>query len=83
MSKKSFPKYSPEVRDCAVCLMQEARKEYPSQCSSVESIAPKSGCAVVTLQNWVGQCNTLSVNNPWRFHRDAWQSDLRRCAVPG
>lgn len=38
-------KYSPEVKERAVRLVQEARKDYPSQWSAVESIAPKIGCA--------------------------------------
>ena len=39
-------KYSPEVRERAVRMVQEARKDYPSQWAAVESIAPKIGCAV-------------------------------------
>ena len=53
MSKKSFPKYSPEVREPAVRLVQETRKDYPSQWSAVESLAPKIGCAAVTLHERV------------------------------
>ena len=33
--------------------MQEARKDYLSLWSAVESIAPKIGCAAVTLHDWV------------------------------
>ena len=51
MSKTN--KYSPEVRERAVRLVQEARKDYPSLWSAVESIAPKIGCAAVTLHDWV------------------------------
>ncbi len=51
MSKTN--KYSPEVRERAVRLVQEARKDYPSLWSAVESIAPKIGCAAVTLHEWV------------------------------
>lgn len=46
-------KYSPEVRARAVRLVQEARKDNPSLWSAVESIAPKIGCAAVTLHDWV------------------------------
>ncbi len=45
-------KYSPEVRERAVRLVQEARKDYPSLWSAVESIAPKIGCAGATLYDW-------------------------------
>ena len=51
MSKTN--KYSPEVRERAVRLVQEARKDYPSVWAAVESIAPKIGCAAVTLHEWV------------------------------
>lgn len=46
-------KYSPEVRERAVRLVQEARKDYPSLWSAIESIAPKIGCAAVTLHEWI------------------------------
>ena len=51
MSKTN--KYSPEVRERAVRLVQEARKDYPSLWAAIESIAPKIGCAAVTLHEWV------------------------------
>ena len=50
---KKTSKYSPEVRERAVRLVQEARKDYASQWAAVESIAPKIGCAAVTLHDWV------------------------------
>ncbi len=46
-------KYSPEVRERAVRLVQEHRGEYPSQWAAVESIAPKIGCVPQTLLEWV------------------------------
>lgn len=45
--------YSPEVKERAVRLVQEARKDYPSLWAAVESIAPKIGCAGATLYEWV------------------------------
>ncbi len=51
MSKTN--KYSPEVRERAVRLVQEARKDYPSLWSAIESIAPKIGCSAQTLNDWV------------------------------
>ena len=53
MSKKPTPKYSPEVRERAVRLVQEHRGEYPSQWAAIESIAPKIGCVPQTLHEWV------------------------------
>ncbi len=46
-------KFSPEVRERAVRLVQEHRGEYPSLWAAVESIAPKIGCVPQTLLQWV------------------------------
>ncbi|WP_230182824.1 IS3 family transposase [Aquabacterium sp. CECT 9606] len=51
MSKSN--KFSPEVRERAVRLVQEHRGEYPSLWAAVESIAPKIGCTAQTLNEWV------------------------------
>ena len=42
-------KFSPEVRERAVRMVQEHRGECPSLRASVESIAPKVGCVPQTL----------------------------------
>lgn len=42
-------KFSPEVRERAVRVVQEHRGEYPSLWAAVESIAPKIGCVPQTL----------------------------------
>ena len=42
-------KFSPEVRERAVRMVQEHRGEYPSLWTAVESIAPKIGCVPQTL----------------------------------
>ncbi len=46
-------KFSPEVRERAVRMVQEHRGEYPSVWAAVESIAPKIGCVPQTLLGWV------------------------------
>ena len=46
-------KFSPEVRQRAVRMVQEQRGEYPSLWAAVESIAPKIGCVPQTLLEWV------------------------------
>ncbi|WP_423213598.1 IS3 family transposase [Ralstonia solanacearum] len=46
-------KFSPEVRERAVRMVQEHRGEYPSLWATVESIAPKIGCVPQTLLDWV------------------------------
>ena len=52
---KKSNKFSPEVRERAVRLVQEHRGEYPSLWATVESIAPKMGCVPSTLLDWVKQ----------------------------
>ncbi len=52
MNKKSN-KFSPEVRERAVRMVQEHRDEYPSLWAAIESIAPKIGCVPQTLNDWV------------------------------
>ncbi len=52
MNKKSN-RFSPEVRERAVRLVQEHRGQYPSLWAAVESIAPKIGCTAETLLQWV------------------------------
>lgn len=46
-------RFSPEVRERAVRLVQEHLGEYPSLWAAVESIAPKFGCVPGTLLSWV------------------------------
>ncbi len=46
-------KYSAEVRERAVRLVYEARKDYPTLWLAIQSIAVKIGCAPSTLHDWV------------------------------
>lgn len=46
-------KFSPEVREHAVRLLQDHRGKYPSLWLAVEPIAPKFGCVRQTLLSWV------------------------------
>ena len=46
-------KFSPEVRERAVRMVQEHRGEYPSLWAAVDSIASKIGCVPQTLLTWV------------------------------
>ncbi len=46
-------KFSPEVRERAVRMVQEQRGEYPSLWATIESIAPKIGCVPQTLNERV------------------------------
>ena len=50
---KKTNKFSPEVRERAVRMVQEQRGEYPSLWAAIESIATKIGCVPQTLNEWV------------------------------
>ena len=45
--------YSTEVRERAVRMVQEHRKDYRSLWATVQSLAPKFGCVPQTLYEWV------------------------------
>jgi len=53
MNKTKSNKFSPEVRERAVRLVQEHRGEYSSLWAAAESIAPKIGCSAWSLMKWV------------------------------
>ena len=54
MSKKSN-RFSPELRERAVRMVLEHRGEYPPLWAAIESIAPKVGCVLQTLNDCVRQ----------------------------
>jgi transposase-like protein len=45
-------KFSPEVRDRAVCMVEEHRGDFPSEWAAMRSIAAKVGCTAETLRRW-------------------------------
>ncbi len=79
-------KFSPEVRERAVRLVQEHSGESPSLWAAVQSIAPKIGCVPATLLHWVkhseidsGTCDGMITNE--REHMRALErkvKELRR-----
>jgi transposase len=52
---RKSPKFSPEVVDRAVRMVFDAKDQYPSQWSAIESIAGKIGCTAETPRRWVRQ----------------------------
>jgi transposase-like protein len=46
-------KFSPEVRERAVRMVQDHLVDYPSRWAAVVSIAEKIGCVPQTLHEWV------------------------------
>jgi transposase len=53
MARRS--RYSREVQERAVRMVQEHGPEHPSQWAAIEAIAPKLGCTSETLRRWVRQ----------------------------
>lgn len=45
-------RFSPEVRERAVRLVQEHVEEYSSQWAAIRSVAEKIGCSAEALRNW-------------------------------
>ncbi len=60
MKKKTAPpKYTPEVRERAIRLLEEVRAQHPSDWAAIQAIACKIGCNPETLRAW------------YRKHQDA------------
>jgi len=57
--KTALPKYTSEVRERAIRLLEEVRVQHPSDCAAIQAIAPKIGCNPETLRAW------------YRKHQDA------------
>lgn len=64
-------KFSPEVRERAVRMVQEHRVDYPSVWAAIESIAPKIGCVLHTLHEWVKKAEVDSGQRPGTSTSDA------------
>jgi len=52
---RKSPKFSAEVIERAVRMVFDAKDQYPSQWTAIESIAAKIGCSAETLRKWVRQ----------------------------
>lgn len=72
-------KFSPEIRERAVRMVQEHRGEYPSLWAAVESIAPKIGCVPQTLLDWVKRTEIDAGSRPGTTTTEAQRiKDLER-----
>lgn len=72
-------KFSPEVKERAVRLVQEHRGEYSSLWAAVESIAPKIGCVPQTLLEWVKRAEVDNGERPGTTTAEAQRmKDLER-----
>jgi len=52
---KKQARYSPEVIERAVRMVNESNGQYESQWAAIASIAAKIGCTAETLRRWVRQ----------------------------
>jgi len=57
-------RYSPEVRERAVRMVEEHLEEYGSQWAAIQLIAQKIGCAAETLRKWVVQAQRDAGHRP-------------------
>jgi transposase len=57
-------RYSPEVRERAVRMVEDHREEYSSQWASIQSISQKIGCTAETLRKWVVQAQRDAGHRP-------------------
>ena len=62
MSRSS--KFSPEVQERAVRMVEESRGEHESQWAAIRSVAGKLGCTTETLRRWVRQHETDTGQRP-------------------
>lgn len=62
MTKRT--RFSPEVRERAVRLVQEHRAEYESQWAAIRSIAGKVGCSAEALRSWLRRVEVAGGQRP-------------------
>ena len=53
-------RFSPEVRERAVRLVQQHQGDHPSEWAAITSIAAKIGCTAETLRAWLRQAERNS-----------------------
>ena len=63
-SKHKRPRYSAELRERAVRLVQEQAPQHRSQWATITAIAPKLGCTKETLRRWVREAEVDAGKRP-------------------
>ena len=57
-------RFSPEVRERAVRMVEEHREAHASEWAVLQSVAPKLGCTAETLRKWVRQVQRDAGHRP-------------------
>ena len=57
-------RFSPEVRERAVRMVEEHREAHASAWAVLQSVAPKLGCTAETLRKWVRQAQRDAGHRP-------------------
>ena len=57
-------RFSPEVRERAVRMVEEHREAHASAWAVLQSVAPKLGCTAETLRKWVRQVQRDAGHRP-------------------
>ena len=72
-------RYSPEVRERAIRLVQEHGPEYPSQWAAIGSIASKFGCTAETCASGSARPSVTGASAPGsrRTSGSAWGARAR------
>jgi len=60
MTGSTQRRFSPEVRERAVRLVQQHQGDHPSEWAAITSIAAKIGCTAETLRSWLRQAERNS-----------------------
>lgn len=82
---KTTNKFSPEVRACAIQMVLDHERDYPSRWATMVSIAEKIGCSPPTLHEWVKETEVdsgkrVGVRKVWRqMRREGY--DIARCTL--
>ena len=57
-------KYSPELRERAVRMVQEHTADHTSQWAAIRSVGEKLGCSLEALRRWVRQAERAAGQRP-------------------
>jgi transposase-like protein len=79
---KKSNKFSPEVREREVGMVQEQRWEYPSLWAAIASIAPKIDCVPQTPTPKLTQARETVSPQPKPNGSRTWSARSKNCAKP-